>query len=485
MEHFKNNEIFISEEKGGMKSYINIEKFLEAVSKGNYVDTKKRESKRTPKHTESFMRFESKELDVAYRSYYHQLNEIEEMPLDEQLSELTKLFQDISLQYDPPMFCEEAYDFADELNSSGWREESKEDPPFASITIDDPAMNLAMSQAKMLYVYWEIREQLRFRLKYFVKKRKEIAKDEKTNREKEREVEKSKMPKEETMYYRSIGKKLEDWYEEYHKFIVKYDVERQIIALNEIRNEVLALTNYYGKPYVTGGPTGLKHLIFVTPTENNYPRLDYFRGEFIQTPEGEPVNIAWETPMGERYAPIETLAEFGVIYFFSALNYEIELLKGVMAHDKIHEEGGRGLKKQKEKGERTDDKNPPVISETLTSKYNGQKLLKVYKNLTDKEYLFCTEDAWLYVWGVKVHPTKKNEIKAPTELPRWSAMQGKKTAIGDMIRTLMATDCGKPWKKTAKLFLFSDGSQPVESNLKSCSLQGPSKTEFLKLVIVH
>lgn len=135
--------------------------------------------------------------------------------------------------------------------------------------------------------------------------------------------------------------------------------------------------------------------------------------------------------------------------------------------------------------DKTEENDLPVISETLTSKYNGQKLLKVYKNLTDKEYLFCTEDAWLYVWGVKVHPTKKTEIKAPTELPRWSAMQGKKTAIGDMIRTLMATDCGKPWKKTAKLFLFSDGSQPVESNLKSCGLQGPSKTEFLKLVIVH
>ncbi len=135
--------------------------------------------------------------------------------------------------------------------------------------------------------------------------------------------------------------------------------------------------------------------------------------------------------------------------------------------------------------DKTEENDLPVISETLTSKYNGQKILKVYKNLTDKEYLFCTEDAWLYVWGVKVHPTKKTEIKAPTELPRWSAMQGKKTAIGDMIRTLMATDCGKPWKKTAKLFLFSDGSQPVESNLKSCGLQGPSKTEFLKLVIVH
>jgi hypothetical protein len=135
--------------------------------------------------------------------------------------------------------------------------------------------------------------------------------------------------------------------------------------------------------------------------------------------------------------------------------------------------------------DKTEENDLPVISETLTSKYNGQKLLIVYKNLTDKEYLFCTEDAWLYVWGVKVHPTKKTEIKAPTELPRWSAMQGKKTAIGDMIRTLMATDCGKPWKKTAKLFLFSDGSQPVESNLKSYGLQGPSKTEFLKLVIVH
>ncbi|MCR5192488.1 MAG: hypothetical protein K6D59_04210 [Bacteroidales bacterium] len=141
------------------------------------------------------------------------------------------------------------------------------------------------------------------------------------------------------------------------------------------------------------------------------------------------------------------------------------------------------------KGNNTPDKTEenvlPVICETLTSKYNGQKLLIVYKNLTDKEYLFCTEDAWLYVWGVKVHPTKKTEIKAPMELPRWSAMQGKKTAIGNMIRTLLAKDCGKHWKKTAKLFLFSDGSQPVEMYLKNYGLKGTSKTEFLKLVKMH
>lgn len=126
-----------------------------------------------------------------------------------------------------------------------------------------------------------------------------------------------------------------------------------------------------------------------------------------------------------------------------------------------------------------------IQEETLTSKYDAKKLLTVYEKLTDKEYLYCTEDAWLYVWGVKIHPTKKTEIKEPAELPRWSAKRGKKTAIGDMIKTLVSTDCGKPWKKTARLFFFSDGSQPVEKYLKSYGLEGPSKTEFLKLVSVH
>ena len=149
-----------------------------------------------------------------------------------------------------------------------------------------------------------------------------------------------------------------------------------------------------------------------------------------------------------------------------------------------------GAQKRENQVEKTVPVAPPSVKveipkETLTSKYDAKRLLAVYKNLTEKGYLYCTEEAWLYVWGVRVHPTNRTEIKAPAKIPRWSAMQGKKTAIGDMIKALMATDCGKHWKKTAKLFVFSDGSQPVEKYLKSYGLKGPAKTEFLKLVSVH
>ena len=156
----------------------------------------------------------------------------------------------------------------------------------------------------------------------------------------------------------------------------------------------------------------------------------------------------WHPDSGIDAASVMLWALLDAIYrYVNYLYVQIEIETG-------RDMGLNIAKKREDNGGRTAPVVPQSVKtelqeETLASKYDAKKLLIVYKNLTDKEYLFCTEDAWLYVWGVKVNPTNKTEIKAPAKLPRWSAMRGKKTAIGDMIRTLMATDCGKPWKKTA------------------------------------
>ena len=45
--------------------------------------------------------------------------------------------------------------------------------------------------------------------------------------------------------------------------------------------------------------------------------------------------------------------------------------------------------------------------------------------------------------------------------------------------------CGEILKKTAKWFVFSDGTIPDPDILKSYELKGKSKKEFLQLVTVH
>ena len=121
---------------------------------------------------------------------------------------------------------------------------------------------------------------------------------------------------------------------------------------------------------------------------------------------------------------------------------------------------------------------------TFTSKYDGKKLLTVYHRLKD-DYVTCTEETWLYLWGVFVHPVKKVTIDRPEKPAVWSAMRGKKSALMEMVRALVANDCGEILKKTAKWFVFSDGTIPDPEFLKSYELNGKSKTEFLQLVTVH
>lgn len=132
--------------------------------------------------------------------------------------------------------------------------------------------------------------------------------------------------------------------------------------------------------------------------------------------------------------------------------------------------------------------NPPSQIEQsilpFTSRYDGKKLLTVYNRLKGK-YVTCSEDTWLYLWGVYVHPVKKKTIDRPEKPAEWSAMRGKKSALMEMVRTLVATDCGEILKKTANWFVFSDGTIPDPRLLKTNKLKGKSKTDFLQLVTVH
>lgn len=139
---------------------FSLDKIVEAVEKGLFVDTTRKESKETSAQSVVQMRNEARELENAYGLYHRQLKRIELMPFDEQLKELHLLYYDISCQYDPPMYSEEAHTYADELMSPTWGDESKENPPFSSLTFDDPAIGLEIAKAKMLYVYYKIQNQL-------------------------------------------------------------------------------------------------------------------------------------------------------------------------------------------------------------------------------------------------------------------------------------------------------------------------------------
>ncbi len=120
----------------------------------------------------------------------------------------------------------------------------------------------------------------------------------------------------------------------------------------------------------------------------------------------------------------------------------------------------------------------------FTSRYDGKKLLTAYNRLKDN-YVTCTEETWLYLWGVHVHPVKRTTIDRPKEPAEWSAMRGKKSALMEMVRALVANDCGEILKKTANWFVFSDGTVPDPELLKSYGLKGESKKKFLQLVIVR
>lgn len=120
---------------------------------------------------------------------------------------------------------------------------------------------------------------------------------------------------------------------------------------------------------------------------------------------------------------------------------------------------------------------------TLESRFDGFQLIAIYKKLSNV-YVTCTEEAWLYVWGVRKHPRTGKEIKEPKRPPIWNSENGKKVALAEMIRVLKSVNCGKYWQKTAILFTYSDGSQVNASALKKYHLSGPSKREFLELLSV-
>ena len=136
----------------------------------------------------------------------------------------------------------------------------------------------------------------------------------------------------------------------------------------------------------------------------------------------------------------------------------------------------------------TGQKQQPQVgaAETFVSRYDGKQLVIVFNRLTEKGYLTCSENTWLYLWGVFVHPVKRKTIERPAEKAEWSAARGKKQALMEMIRTVMANDCSEILKKTAQWFVFSDKTIPDPKIIKSYKIKGEkSRKEFLQLVTVH
>jgi len=129
-----------------------------------------------------------------------------------------------------------------------------------------------------------------------------------------------------------------------------------------------------------------------------------------------------------------------------------------------------------------DNREQPLM--TFTSRYDGMKLITVYNRLKD-DYLDCSEEDWLYIWGVFIHPVRRTPVGRPASPAVWSAMRGKKAALMEMIRMVMAQDCGEILKKTSQWFVYSDGSLPKPENLKSSRLQGKTKETFRRLVTVY
>lgn len=334
MNHFSINENLISDSNGYRCCYIDLAKVVETLSSCKSIDKKCRVSTRVPRVSEAFMRTEAKNLNIAYSSYYNQLKDIEEKPFDKQFPELYQIYQDISLQFDPPMYCEDAYDYADTLSSSEYFDASEEFPPFACMTLSDPAYNLTLAQAKMLYLYKDVRDQLLFRLKKaLVKKKNKIKFSPKT-----KEKGKTKIPDERKIALRNLGRLLEEWYEDYHNRLSKYEDKRQLNALKNMRKQVLRLKNDDGTPYINN-PDNIDLLILSSSKRDYYPRLKDFECNFIRKNNGERVDFAWEDPLPEKqgYENIkpaaQTYAGWGLLFFWSALNYEIDRLQDLQSYD--------------------------------------------------------------------------------------------------------------------------------------------------------
>ena len=317
MNSVKDNEFFIPEEYHGMHSCLSILNVIEAISID--FNEKKRLSKRTPRCSEAFMRIKTKELDVAYRSYYSELKALEELPINEQLPEILQLFQSISSQYDPPMFSEDVWYLADELSSPDLIDESNETPPFTSIIFQEPDRNLVMTQAKMLYLYREIRDQLRYKLQYLIEKKEQKILNQMKIKEKQEKNTTWKGPDKKTMELRNLGKNLEEWYEDYCEKIVHYPTDRQLNALRNMRKQVLSSVDWVeGSPRMGDSPEDINYLIFSSPNMDYLPRLKDFGCNFGKYAKGEQKNMAWEDYIPENYGHNMTLAEFAYIFFCSA-----------------------------------------------------------------------------------------------------------------------------------------------------------------------
>lgn len=146
-------------------------------------------------------------------------------------------------------------------------------------------------------------------------------------------------PDEKTMYLRNLGDKLEEWYEDYCERIVQYPIERQLNALRNMREQVLASADWAeGSPRMGDNGEDIRYLIFSTPKENYKPRLSDFGNNFIRNTQGEKREMAWEEYISEKIAHEMPLAEFAYIFFCSALNYEIDRLEDVLLYDKPYNE---------------------------------------------------------------------------------------------------------------------------------------------------
>lgn len=185
---------------------------------------------------------------------------------------------------------------------------------------------------------------------------------------------------ERTLKLRELGRKLEEWYEDYCSTIVHYPPERQLNALRNMRKQILESGSWtIGGRRMGDNPGDVKYLTFSTPKENIIPRLKGFGNPSSEVPEGE--EPAWEddTPVVKGMP----LAEFGYLYLSSAVNYEIDRLKKLIAYDEPDGDNGA------DNGGNTAHFSKRVTDEELKEVYNGlieMKMLPDNPSLEDFIY---------------------------------------------------------------------------------------------------
>lgn len=157
-----NKEMFVPQEES---MRFRLDKVVEAVSEGILGEMLKQDKKRRDSRSRLHHLQVNTETTKAYEYYWRLLKEYEKMPLKKQLESVLELFVDISCRFDPPMYSEEVWAYTDELYSDFWVEERKEDPPFRNISCIGSDSEELMAQAKMLFLYKEIRDHLYYLVK--------------------------------------------------------------------------------------------------------------------------------------------------------------------------------------------------------------------------------------------------------------------------------------------------------------------------------